>query len=355
MCFRRERRSRGAIGFQVQGIFKKKQVTLELVVRFSIQTKGQAIRSDFYVETEEYAFSLTSPQGQGYVHVSRRDGKYVCDTSEGIPEDIIDAYPAINLAGRFFGAPYPADDRQLLYPSGFESLFPFASEISRLMSFHVFRINPRTARQSGAPSVFGQLGKFGENLPSALDSLFIDHPKTFETLEEMMKGVIPGFTSLRTRYTASRQMGLFLQEGGFGSPWDAEELSDGTLMSMALFLAILHPQYKRIVIEEPENSLHPWILRKFLSCCKDLSETKQILLTTQSPLVVATASPENLFLVEREEGMTRVVPALERESILPEMLRRQFLDLGQYWMSGGLGAVPVVDSDQHELFTEESE
>jgi hypothetical protein len=48
--------------------------------------------------------------------------------------------------------------------------------------------------------------------------------------------------------------------------------------------------------------------------------------------------------------MTDILRAIEKESVLHEMLSRQFLDLGQYWMSGALGAVPSPPSDQEDLF-----
>jgi predicted ATPase len=353
MCFRRERRSRGAIRFDVGGRFKNKNVVLEIEIHFSIQTRGQAIRSDFYVESESYTFKLESPSGSGFVKIVRSDGTYSCDSSTSFPKEINHLYPMVRVAKDFFVSnEIRADERTLLYPSPYESFFPFSDQVRGIAAAKVFRINPRTARQSGAPSVLGELGKFGDNLPSALDNLAINHGPAFRRLEDLLKEVVPALTALRTRYTASRQMGLFLQEEGCGNPWDAEELSDGTLMSMALFVALLQPSYTCVMIEEPENSLHPWILRKFLQLCEEVSESKQVMLTTQSPLVVAIANPENLFLVERKEGITEIVPALEREKILPEMLKRQFLDLGQYWLSGGLGAVPVPIDEQGSLFEE---
>ena len=328
-------------------------IVLQIRVHFSVQTRGQAIRSDFYVETESYVIDISSPGGSGFVRIVRLGEGYLCETSNSFPDDIQTAHPVVKYMKDFFKN-FKADDRTLLYPSPYESLFPFSPQIRALTTARVFRINPRTARQSGAPSVLGELGKFGENLPSALDNLAINHPETFNHLEELLREVIPGMAALRTRYTASRQMGLFLEEEGFGNPWDAEELSDGTLMSMALFVALLQPSYSCVVVEEPENSLHPWILRKFLHLCQEVSDTKQVLLTTQSPLVVATATPQNLFLVERKKGITEIVSALDREKILPEMLSRQFLDLGEYWISGGLGAVPLP-SDQASLFDGDKE
>ena len=352
MCFRPERRSRGAIVFGFGGEIVNRQFVVEIDVTFSLQTRGQTIRSDFYVETEMYNFAVRSPGGRRTFHIARSSGRYECYASDdAFPKDISDAYPMMRYGAEFFvDNQFPTEERSLLYAAPQQTFFPLAEEVQALTSLRVFRVNPRTARQSGTPSVLGELGKFGENLPAVLDVLALDYAPTFAHLQELMKEVIPDLTALRTRYTASRQMGLFLQEEGFGNPWDAEELSDGTLMSMALFVALLDPRYNSVVIEEPENSLHPWILRKFLNLCHTQVSSKQIILTTQSPLVVATATPETLFLVERQGGMTDVVRATDKESILPEMLSRKFLDLGQYWMSGALGGVPSPPSEQEDLF-----
>jgi len=351
MCFRRERRSRGAISFGFGGEIRDSPFLVEIDVAFSLQTRGQTIRSDFYVETETYNFKLSSPNGNGFLTLTRAGDHYDCDASPSFPEDIQSAFPATSYAPEFFKeGQFPSEERSLLYSAPRQPIVPLGYELEQLSSLRVFRINPRTARQSGTPSVLGELGKFGENLPAVLDVLALDYPETFLHLHELVKEVIPDLDSLKTRYTASRQMGLFLQEQGFGNPWDAEELSDGTLMSIALFVALLDPRYNCVVIEEPENSLHPWILRKFLSLCQSVASNKQVVLTTQSPLVVATANPENLFLVERSTGMTKLVRAIDRESVLPEMLSRQFLDLGQYWMSGALGAVPGPGPEQEDLF-----
>jgi predicted ATPase len=354
MCFRRERRSRGAIQFGLIGEVKEGPFSIEVHVAFSLQTRGQTIRSDFYVENESYHFTLRSANGSGHINIIRFGERYNCFVSESLPSDILERYPMVRYTAEFFKEnQFPVEERNLLYAAPQQPFYPLGEELQELASLRVFRINPRTARQSGTPSVLGELGKFGENLPAVLDVLALDYPDIFLQLEDLMKEVIPGLTSLRTRYTASRQMGLFLEEEGFGNPWDAEELSDGTLMSMALFVALLDPRYNCVIIEEPENSLHPWILRKFLDCCQQETAQKQVILTTQSPLVVATAKPENLFLVERRKGMTEIVRAIDRESVLPEMLGRRFLDIGQYWMSGALGAVPVPGPEQENLFGED--
>lgn len=173
----------------------------------------------------------------------------------------------------------------------------------------------------------------------------------FEQLQLWIKGVIPDLDYLKSDYTETKQLGLFLQEQGVGAPWYAEDLSDGTLMSIALFIAILDRRNKCVFIEEPENSLHPWILRKFLECCREVSSAnRQILVSTQSPIVVALATPENLFLIEKNAGRTSISSALSVEPNLNKIIRNDFLDLGEYWLSGGLRAVPQPPTFTQDLF-----
>jgi predicted ATPase len=154
-----------------------------------------------------------------------------------------------------------------------------------------------------------------------------------------------------TDYTDSRQLGLFFEEDGFAARWFAEDVSDGTIMSVALFFSLLDRRHRIVMIEEPETSLHPWILRKFLERCRELSVKRQIIITTHSPLAVAFAKPSELFLIDRKEGATSLTRAEDLEANLSEIIRADLINLGEYWLSGGLGAVPTVpDVGDDELF-----
>jgi hypothetical protein len=63
-------------------------------------------------------------------------------------------------------------------------------------------------------------------------------------------------------------------------------------------------------------------------------------MTTHSPLVVAASNPNELFLIERRGGITSVVSAVTREPYLSDVIKKEVLDLGEYWLSGSLGGIP---------------
>jgi predicted ATPase len=355
MCFRKHRRARGAISFAIKGSSRLRHIGLADVayeISFSLRTQGEMIRSDFYVDSERYHFDFNQDGNiNSSITIERKEGGYTLDYKqpEGAAKDAGVLLPWIGSAEQMFKVIRPSRN-ELIYSGALQAVVPtyIFPAVDDPRGMRVFRISTRIARQAGTPSVSGELGKHGENLASALDHMKLLDSVAFDRLQQWVRDVIPGLGSLRADYTETKQMGLFVQEKGFGDSWYAD-LSDGTLMSIALFLALLDSRYSCIVVEEPENSLHPWILRRFLEACKEMVPQKQILITTQSPIVVATASPDNLFLAERSGGVTRIVSAIEREPSLRAIINKQFLDLGEYWMSGGLGAVPSPPGDESDF------
>ena len=357
MCFRRQRRSRGAIFFQFSGSLSIARESIRGITyqaSFSLQTREEQIRSDFYVSGEHYNFEIdVEGEDPSRLTITREPDKYML--SKQLSPAITRLYPWLGEQIDGWWEFIKPQERELLYSARVSDFFPFDSIDYDAKGIRVFRINPRQARRAGTPSVSGELGKYGENLPSAIDYMLARDKTGFEQLQLWIKGVIPDLDYLKSDYTETKQLGLFLQEQGVGAPWYAEDLSDGTLMSIALFIAILDARNRCVFIEEPENSLHPWILRKFLDCCQEMSGRRQIFISTQSPVVVATAKPDNLFLIEKNAGRTSIANALSVEPYLNSIIRNEFLDMGEYWLSGGLKGVPQAPSMTGNLFTGKQE
>jgi predicted ATPase len=122
----------------------------------------------------------------------------------------------------------------------------------------------------------------------------------------------------------------------------ASELSDGTLRTIAIFLPLVDPSYTVVVIEEPENCIHPWVIRQFVDAAREYSGKKQIILTTHSPILVSRLTPSELFVADRRAGESEILPATEVEDAkVQDIVRKGIMDLGAYWDSGAMRAVPV--------------
>jgi predicted ATPase len=75
-----------------------------------------------------------------------------------------------------------------------------------------------------------------------------------------------------------------------------------------------------VVIEEPENSVHPWIVRAIVDTCRE-AEQKQIVLTTHSPALLSYLLPEEVTVVWRTRGQSKVAPLTELDPMAAELWR----------------------------------
>lgn len=85
-----------------------------------------------------------------------------------------------------------------------------------------------------------------------------------------------------------------------GDPLPASQVSDGVLLVLA-YLTILHlPEPPRLLlVEEPENGIHPERLEKIISVLREVIDRKkhtQIVMTTHSPYMVDLLRPEEVTL-----------------------------------------------------------
>lgn len=154
---------------------------------------------------------------------------------------------------------------------------------------------------------------------------------------------MPSLQSIEADFTHAKTLGLFLKEAGVKLPWTAEDISDGTIQTIALLAATFDPRITIAVIEEPENSVHPWAIRNFVQAFRTASETKQIFLTSHSPILIDQIRPEELWVVQRPGLETRITPVLELDPSLKEAWGQGKFTLSEYLDSGALPeAVPVA-------------
>ena len=117
-------------------------------------------------------------------------------------------------------------------------------------------------------------------------------------------------------------------------------LSDGTIRFIALVTALLQPDPPSIiVIDEPELGLHPSAIALLAETIRAASARSQIVVATQSALLLDGFEPNEVVVVERDNGHS-VFKRLD-ESQLQEWLVDY--SLGQLWLKNLLGGRPGRD------------
>ena len=109
-------------------------------------------------------------------------------------------------------------------------------------------------------------------------------------------------------------------------------MSEGLLYWLAFAALPYVSPVKLILVEEPENGLHPARIAAVMQVLRQLSESgTQVVLATHSPLVVNELKPEEVSVVTRTpEAGTKV----RRVSDIPDLDKLQSVfSLGELWLS----------------------
>lgn len=129
---------------------------------------------------------------------------------------------------------------------------------------------------------------------------------------------------------------------GSDAYFDASSLSDGTLRFIALATLLLQPVSLRpsvILLDEPELGLHPYAITLLASMVKQASVKTQIVLATQSPILLDYFDPEDVLVADRLDGATQFNRL--KSDQLTEWL--EDYSLGQLWEKNELGGRPAYE------------
>ena len=276
----------------------------------SIKTEGQSIRADFGNEHETIILEMKVGDQWAFLAEITRKGDGVDFRKSKDLENPKDRTSMYSLARQFrfidrlvdFGEEKSLSPTELALGAigRFTPILRMVSD--SLASIRVIQVSPTNARDFGVPIPDPEMDRHGSNLPAVVDMLIKRYGQIGSRITDIMRMIIPGLEKIDVDYTHSRTLGLYFYEEGVGRPWTVAEVSDGTIHSLALLVALFDPRSSMLVLEEPENSVHTWILRALMDAVQDAAKKKQILLTTHSRIVVDTANPRNVWVMWRSSG-----------------------------------------------------
>lgn len=272
---------------------------------FALRTAGQSLRADFEVSDE--SVELIDQKGAQVFRLTRDGTSVAAWVASGRSEekrfirDIVRPYGDkryTEFVGQRPITPTSLILEQLIYAN-------LLWDIKRaLTGIRIFQLSPHECRQSGVPTPNANLERHGQNLPAAADHLRRNSPRAWTSVQSAMRAIIPGLTGIDVAYTEDRRLALQFREDGIGRPWTSGEVSDGTIQALALFIALFDDRSRLIVVEEPENSVHPWILRQFIDLC--IESSRQVLLTSHSPVLLNYVPPEIVRLMSMRDHRSQI-------------------------------------------------
>jgi len=195
-----------------------------------------------------------------------------------------------------------------------------------------------------------ELERSGANLPGVLDRLRDQFPERFEALNQELTRWIPEFDRILFETPAQGQRSIALRTRNGGFSIKARDLSQGTLIALALLTIAYMPEPPSIVcLEEPDHGLHPRLLRDVRDALYRLAypegsnekrEPVQVIATTHNPyfLDLFRDHPKEIIIAEKA-GLEAKFSCLSDRADLEEILGDA--SLSEVWFSGVLGGVPT--------------
>lgn len=131
--------------------------------------------------------------------------------------------------------------------------------------------------------------------------------------------------------------GIHFALSGSGVSIPASQASDGTLLVLAYLTVLYMPQPPRaLLIEEPENGVHPKRLQDVLKIVRELVEGQQhtqVIMTTHSPYVLDLFTPSEVILCGKQLDGAVVVTRLSDSEVVAQ--QSGVFTLGEIWTAEG--------------------
>lgn len=197
---------------------------------------------------------------------------------------------------------------------------------------------PNMLREPATPDKDKELSEDGRNWASVIKALrrTVRGKAALDRVYEAMKCVVPTFEEVTVSTVGSYLVPRFRFALGQDDSveFDPVQLSDGTLRIFGILLALYQvPPPRLLVIEEPEQTVHPGVLGVLADAFREASENTQILVTTHSPHFIDHFEPAQVRVVTLENGLTKVC-AMKRTQV--EAVKRRLMSMQEFMLAEGL-------------------
>jgi predicted ATPase len=228
----------------------------------------------------------------------------------------------------------------------YPDLLRFSAWVRSFRSFLLW--DPKILRRPDRGK-YDTLGPSGEHLAPLLARLRREKPQDFQRLVNRVRRLFPTVSDISVQggRTWGWQTLCLHESNGQAVIFNSQQMSDGVLRLLAVTSLLYLDRVPAVVtFEEPENGVHPQLLREVVQVLRELPLRKppnrcQVFFTTHSPYVLDEFydHSECVFLVERGRPLegTSVTRLADRPDV--KIVRHAFEhSLGEAWVNGLLGA-----------------
>jgi predicted ATPase len=180
----------------------------------------------------------------------------------------------------------------------------------------VYDIDPKLSKKGVVITGKSELEEDAGNLALVIKAM-IENPEKKRKLTNLIRDVLPFVEDFSVQKFMDVSFILTMRER-YAKSQDlpASSLSDGTITLFALIIALYFENKPFVIIEEPVNHIHPFLISRVISMMKEASAHKQLMVTTHSTEVVKHTALEDILLISRDsEGFSIVSRPADKEEV----------------------------------------
>ena len=199
----------------------------------------------------------------------------------------------------------------------------------------------------------------GSGLAPTLDYLRDEAPEQFQSLQEMLKRIVPGVQEVRVKrakvminrqrlievdgktisYEESQEIAgqEVVLDMNTGERIPAHAISEGTMLTLGLLTVLMNPKQPNLVlVDDVDQGLHPKAQRELIAVFKEIiqdNKNLQIIFSTHSPYVVDELTSSQVHVLSNtNSGFTHSKRLDEHPDV---EWAKQTLTTGEFWDAEG--------------------
>ncbi len=317
-------------------------IVIELKIRADLGRKKRSLMTYTLEIDEENGRPIVLREVLKYRRGSSGQPWHFLDFRKGIGVAVTNEMSAVNSESELMREDQTLRSPDILAIKGLAQFerFPAAVIIGQLIEqWHLSDFHINKARPEQEAGYAEHLSREGENLSLVIEYLHSNHPEVFKAILKKLQSRIPGITRVEAKTTEEGRVLLKFQDGSFEDPFLARYVSDGTIKMLAYLVLLYDPNpHPLLCVEEPENQLYPALLWELAEEFEAYATRGgQVFVSTHSPDFLNAVKPENVLLLVKEGGITKVSRAGDDEQIAALVDAGD--QLGYLWNQGLLGSV----------------
>ena len=188
--------------------------------------------------------------------------------------------------------------------------FPHAyAAKNMLQNIHFLQLNPEKLRQSSKFAASPFLEPDGSNLAAMVARLRHDELDIEQMISNDLSSIIPSVGKFILREDNVREEYVIVIEHIDKHEIPSKLLSDGTLRILALIAISYDPQFNGIIIlEEPENGVHPGRIARIVELLQGMTETSDI--ASDAKQVITNTHSSQLINIVNEKFLAIALPKI---------------------------------------------